>query len=94
LANPVQNLVPRRLHRAWPPVKELDRFLADGKAGNGYKRIHLKGSSPGLNGGAGEREQDTAERFLVLIECKIEKHREQVLAECQRRGWKCKPLMG
>jgi hypothetical protein len=39
-------------------------------------------------------EQETAEQFLVLITCKSEKHPEQVLAECQKRDWKCKPTDG
>jgi len=39
-------------------------------------------------------EQGAAAQYLVLITCKSAKHQEQVLAECQKRGSKCKPLMG
>jgi len=52
------------------------------------------GAAQALTDGADDREQETAEQFLVLITCKNEKHQEQVLAECQKRGWKCKPHMG
>ena len=39
-------------------------------------------------------EDAAADQYLVLITCKGEKHQETVLSECQKRGWKCKPLMG
>jgi hypothetical protein len=33
-----------------------------------------------------------ADQYLVLVTCKSEKDQERILAECQKRGWTCKPL--